>query len=145
MISSGNVSGLWSGQPVRAGDLRHWAPGRLPSAGDEGLLMGTLQFSFVLGVRGGMAATAGNLGTMLRCLPSDAVWQVIAIGRATCRLPRWASPSVAMPRRSGGRPPPRKGELALGNRPLVEWALRLARELDRPVPDVDQAEGLLGP
>ena len=37
----------------------------------------------------------------------------------------------------------RKGELAPGNRPLVERAVRLARDLDRPVATVAEAESLL--
>ena len=37
----------------------------------------------------------------------------------------------------------RKGELAAGNRPLVERAVRLARDLDRPVASVAEAEALL--
>ncbi|WP_199440953.1 3-keto-5-aminohexanoate cleavage protein [Umezawaea beigongshangensis] len=53
---------------------------------DEGLLPERLQFSLVLGVRGGMAATADNLLTMVRRLPADAIWQVIAIGRSTLEL-----------------------------------------------------------
>ena len=52
----------------------------------EGLLAEPLQFSIVLGVRGGMAATADNLLTMVRRLPPEAIWQVIAIGRANLEL-----------------------------------------------------------
>src|SRR3984957_8582230 len=48
---------------------------------DEGLLAEPLQFSIVLGVVGGAAATPGNLIEMVRRLPAGAVWQVIAIGR----------------------------------------------------------------
>ncbi len=47
---------------------------------DEGLLEPPLQFSIVLGVMGGMAATMDNLVTMVTRLPAGAVWQVIAIG-----------------------------------------------------------------
>src|ERR1700731_356734 len=36
-----------------------------------------LQFTLVLGVKGGMAATAENLLTMVRRLPAGCVWQVI--------------------------------------------------------------------
>lgn len=57
--------------------LRLWA---------EDLLAEPLQFSFVLGVRGGMAATADNLLTMVRRLPPGAIWQVIAIGKANMEL-----------------------------------------------------------
>jgi uncharacterized protein (DUF849 family) len=37
----------------------------------------------------------------------------------------------------------RKGELTPGNRPLVARAVRLARDLDRPVASVAEAEALL--
>lgn len=37
-------------------------------------------------VMGGMAATPDNLLTMVRRLPDDAVWQVIAIGRHNLEL-----------------------------------------------------------
>src|ERR1035441_2569191 len=54
---------------------------------DRGLLADSpLQFSIVLGVPGGMAATADNLLGMVRRLPEDCVWQVIAIGRPNLEL-----------------------------------------------------------
>ncbi len=110
----------------------------------EDLLADPLQFSIVLGVRGGMAATPDNLLTMVRRLPPGAAWQVIAIGRANLQL-------TAMGLALGGNARAgledtlhlRKGELAAGNRPLVERAVRLARDLDRPVASVAEAEALL--
>lgn len=54
---------------------------------DEGFIdPETMQFSIVLGVRGGMAATADNLLAMVRRLPHDAIWQVVAVGRENLRL-----------------------------------------------------------
>lgn len=110
----------------------------------EGLLAEPLQFSIVLGVRGGMAATPDNLITMVRRLPPDAVWQVIAIGRANLRL-------TALGLALGGNARAgledtlhlRKGELSPGNRPLVERTVRLAADLDLPVADVTEAARLL--
>lgn len=112
---------------------------------DEGLLEGPLQFSIVLGVRGGMAATAENLMTMVRRLPADAIWQVIAIGRSNLEL-------TAIGLALGGNCRAgledtlylRKGDLAKGNRALVERAARLAHDLDRSVASVDEARELLG-
>jgi 3-keto-5-aminohexanoate cleavage enzyme len=111
---------------------------------EEDLLSEPLQFSIVLGVRGGMAATPENLLTMVGRLPDRASWQVIAIGRANLQL-------TAMGLALGGHARAgledtlhlRKGELAPGNRPLVERAVRLARDLDRPVATVAEAESLL--
>jgi uncharacterized protein (DUF849 family) len=105
---------------------------------DAGLLPAQpLQFSLVLGVKGGMAATAENLLTMVRRLPAGCVWQVIAVGRANLEL-------TAMGLALGGNARAgledtlylRKGELSEGNLPLVRRAARLAAVLDRPVASV---------
>jgi uncharacterized protein (DUF849 family) len=112
---------------------------------EEGLLAEPLQFSLVLGVRGGMAATPANLMTMANRLPDRAAWQVIAIGKANLEL-------TAIGLALGGNARAgmedtlylRKGELTPGNSPLVSRAVSLARALDRPVADVEQATALLG-
>ena len=71
----------------------------------EGLLADPLQFSIVLGVRGGAAATPENLISMVRRLPEDAVWQVIG-DRA--RQPRHDRDRPGhgwqRPHRNGGHP-----------------------------------------
>jgi 3-keto-5-aminohexanoate cleavage enzyme len=101
---------------------------------DKGLLAEPLQFSIVLGVRGGMAATAANLVSLVGRLPTDAVWQVIAIGRTNLEL---TAIGLAM----GGNARAGledtlhigKGRLAAGNLPLVQRAIRLAEALGRQV------------
>jgi len=111
---------------------------------DEGLLDGDLQFSIVLGVQGGMAATAENLFTMVRRLPEGAIWQVIAIGRNNLPL---TSVGLAL----GGNARTgmedtlylRKGEPAPGNLPLVERTVALARSLDLSIATVDEARAAL--
>jgi 3-keto-5-aminohexanoate cleavage enzyme len=110
----------------------------------EGLLAEPLQFSIVLGVRGGTAATADNLLTMVHRLPPAAIWQVIAIGRANLEL-------TAMGLALGGNARVgledtlylRKGELAPSNLELVLRTMRLAEALDLPVAAVEEAEALL--
>ncbi|VXC24595.1 3-keto-5-aminohexanoate cleavage protein [Arthrobacter sp. 9AX] len=107
---------------------------------DRGLISGRPQFSIVLGVRGGMAATAENLVTMVNRLPNDAIWQVIAIGRKNLEL-------TAMGLALGGNA--RAGledtlhvghrQLADGNNPLIERAATLVRALDREVSTVEEA------
>lgn len=52
----------------------------------EGLLAEPLQFSIVMGVRGGMGATLENLMNTLRRLPTGAAWQAIAIGKSNLDL-----------------------------------------------------------
>jgi 3-keto-5-aminohexanoate cleavage enzyme len=112
---------------------------------DEGLLGdGPLQFSIVLGVVGGMSATPDNLLAIVRRLPPDAIWQVIAIGRANLSL-------TAMGIALGGNARAgledtlylRKGELSPGNLPLVERAARLVHDLDLELAGVQDAEALL--
>jgi uncharacterized protein (DUF849 family) len=91
-----------------------------------------------------MAATADNLLTMVRRLPPDCVWQVIAIGRANLEL-------TAMGLALGGNARAgledalylRKGELSPGNLPLVQRAVNLAAALDRPTASVEETAALL--
>ncbi|QJY48026.1 3-keto-5-aminohexanoate cleavage protein [Pseudonocardia broussonetiae] len=108
---------------------------------DDGLLEEPLQFSIVLGVRGGMAATPDNLLATVRRLPAGSVWQVIAIGRANLQL-------TAIGLALGGNARAgledtlhiARGELAAGNLPLVERAIALVGAVGRTVADVAQAE-----
>ncbi|WPB94294.1 BKACE family enzyme [Streptomyces malaysiensis] len=112
---------------------------------DEGLLPEPLQFSIVLGVRGGMAATPENLVSMAGRLPAGSIWQVIAVGRRNLEL-------TAMGLALGGNARAgmedtlylRKGELAPSNRALVERATALAVALDRKIASVEETVGLLG-
>lgn len=107
---------------------------------DEGLLAEPLQFSIVLGVRGGMAATAENLMMMVRRLPEGSAWQVIAIGRANLEL-------TAIGMALGGNCRAgledtlylRKGELSRGSTPLVARAAGVAQALDLEIADVAAA------
>ena len=108
---------------------------------DEGLLDEPLQFSIVLGVRGGMTATADNLLNTVRRLPAGSIWQVIAIGRANLQL-------TAIGLALGGNARAgledtlhtANGELAAGNQPLVERAVALVGSVGRTVANVEQAE-----
>ncbi|MFI6700028.1 3-keto-5-aminohexanoate cleavage protein [Streptomyces sp. NPDC050509] len=111
---------------------------------DEGLISGNPQFSIVLGVRGGAAATPANLLTLVERLPENAVWQIIAIGKANLQL-------TAMGLAMGGNARAgledtlflRKGELSPGNTPLVRRTVDLARALDLPTASVDEATRML--
>lgn len=111
---------------------------------DEGLLAEPLQFSIVLGVRGGMAATADNLMMMVRRLPPNCIWQIIAIGKANLEL-------TAIALALGGNARAgledclflRKGQLAQ-NLPLVERTVTLARTLGIEIADVEATSSRLG-
>jgi 3-keto-5-aminohexanoate cleavage enzyme len=109
----------------------------------DGLLAEPLQFSIVMGVSGGMAATPENLCHMVSRLPPGAIWQAIAIGRANLPITTIA---VAM----GGNARTgledtlylRKGELA-DNATLVARLVQVAKVLDRPVATVEETVRLL--
>jgi 3-keto-5-aminohexanoate cleavage enzyme len=110
---------------------------------DEGHLAEPLQFSIVLGVRGGMAATADNLIMMVRRLPPRCVWQIVAIGKANLEL---TAIGVAL----GGNARAgledclylRKGVLA-DNAQLLGRAVEVAKSLSLSIADVQATEKLL--
>jgi uncharacterized protein (DUF849 family) len=112
---------------------------------DEGLLDGSPQFSIVLGVAGGAAATPANLVEMVRRLPEGAIWQVIAIGRNNLSL---TAIGLAM----GGNARAGmedtlylgKGRPVDGNDSLVARAVTLAKDLDRDIATVEETVKLLG-
>jgi uncharacterized protein (DUF849 family) len=111
---------------------------------EEGLLEEPLQFSLVLGVRGGMRADVDNIVNVVRRLPAGSVWQVIGIGRSNLQM-------TAIGLALGGNARTgmedtlllRKGEPAPGNGALVERLAQVARALDRPIADVDETRRLL--
>jgi uncharacterized protein (DUF849 family) len=111
---------------------------------NEGLLVEPLQFSVVMGVRGGMAATPENLLHTLRKLPAGAIWQAIAIGKANLEMTAIA---VAM----GGNARTgledtlyiRRGELAPDNAALVNRLAEVCKSLERPASTVSQTQAIL--
>ncbi len=111
----------------------------------EQLLAEPLQFSFVLGVRGGAAATTENLLAMISRLPSGSIWQVIAIGRANLEL-------TAIGLALGGNARTgmedtlmlRRGIPASSNAELVARLVGVARALEREPAGVEDTEERLG-
>ncbi len=111
---------------------------------EEGLLEEPLQFSFVLGVSGGMGATPANLVHMVARLPENATWQVISIGRSNLAM-------TAMGLAMGGDARTgmedtlylRRGTKAGSNAELVERLASLARALERPPAGIEETETLL--
>jgi len=116
--------------------LRYHAEGKIPAP---------LHFQFVTGTRHGMPATAAALVEAAGKLPPDATWSVIGVGRMQ-------TPMTMLALAMGGHVRVgledtiycRRGELATGNAQLVERAVRLAGELDRPVATPAQAREILG-
>lgn len=107
----------------------------------EGLLAEPLQFSFVLGVRGGAAATAESLLAMIGRLPEGSIWQVIAIGRANLAL-------TAIGLALGGNARTgmedtltlRRGVPVSSNAELVERLVGVARAIEREPASVQETE-----
>jgi uncharacterized protein (DUF849 family) len=110
----------------------------------EGLLADPLQFSIVLGVRGGAAATAANLVAMVDRLPEGCAWQAIGIGRANLAM---TTIGLAM----GGNARTgmedtlllRRGVPAESNAQLVERLVGVAHSLERDPVDAAEARRLL--
>lgn len=110
----------------------------------EGLLEEPLQFSLVMGVLGGMAATPENLIGLIRRIPPGSVWQVIGIGRHNL-------PMTAIGLALGGNARTgmedtllvRRGQPTTGNGELTERLATTARALDRPPATVEQTIELL--
>ncbi len=110
----------------------------------EGLLAEPLQFSIVLGVRGGAAATPENLISMVRRLPVGAAWQVIGIGRANLTMTAFGL-AMGGNARTGMEDTLllRRGEPTPGNRPLVERLAAVARAIEREPASVQEATEIL--
>jgi 3-keto-5-aminohexanoate cleavage enzyme len=111
----------------------------------EGLLADPLQFSIVLGVRGGAPATPEALLAMVARLPADAAWQVIAIGRANLQMTTIGL-ALGGNARTGmedtlmmGR-----GIPATSNGQLVERLVAVSRAIERPPASVNEARLMLG-
>lgn len=110
----------------------------------KGLVTGHLHFDFVLGVPGGIPATADHLLHMIRQLPEGATWTVAGIGRA--QLPMSVLGIVLGGHVRVGLEDNiyyRKGELAT-NAQLVARVVRIAREVGREIATPDEARAKLG-
>ena len=110
---------------------------------DMGLLR-SFQVSLIMGVVGGMGATARNLAHVSSVVPAGATWQVIGISQEQWLL---ISTGLAL----GGNirvglednfylSP---GKMAEGNGPLVEKAARMARDVGREPATPDEARAIL--
>lgn len=111
---------------------------------ERGLLKPPLHFQFVLGVIGGMAATAKSLLHLSELLPAGSTWSVIGIGPA--QLPM-AMMAMAM----GGHVRVgledniyySKGVLAKSNAELVARVVRISREFGREIATPAEARQML--
>lgn len=110
---------------------------------DMGLLK-EFQVSCILGVVGGIQATARNLAHMTSLVPHGIPWEVIGIS-----LDQWMLCSAALTLGGNVRVGLEDnfylapGKMANGNGQLVEKAARMARDIGREPATVDEARELL--
>jgi len=113
---------------------------------DKGLLKRPLQFSFIMGVLGGIRASAENLAMQAREAPPDSTWEVIGISHEQWRMVGAALALGGNVRvglednfylDSAGK------EMAKSNGDLVAKAVRMARDMGREPATVDEARKLL--
>jgi uncharacterized protein (DUF849 family) len=111
----------------------------------RGLITGRLQFSFVMGVRGGMPGDPALLPTLVSMLPEGAVWQAIGIGRAQLPL-SFGALALGGNLRVGYEDNVyfRKGELAQSNAQFVARAADLVEAAGREVADPAYVRERLG-
>lgn len=110
----------------------------------KGLLRPPLHFQFVLGVEGGMPATAKSLVHLTEIMPPDSTWSVIGVGEGQLRM---AVMSIVM----GGHVRVgledniyySKGVLAKSNAELVKRVVRITNELGREIATSQEAKRIL--
>jgi uncharacterized protein (DUF849 family) len=113
---------------------------------DKGLLKRPLQFSFIMGVLGGIRATAENLALQAREAPPDSTWEVIGISHE-----QWLMVGAALSLGGNVRVGlednfylDSKGSvMAKSNGELVAKAVRMSRDMGREPATVDEARKLL--
>jgi len=111
----------------------------------EGLIREPLQFSFVMGVRGGMPGDPGLLPLLRSMLPEGAIWQAIGIGRTQLPL-SFAALALGGNVRVGFEDNVyfAKGVLAESNAQFVRRAVELVHAAGREVATPDDVRGRLG-
>jgi 3-keto-5-aminohexanoate cleavage enzyme len=111
----------------------------------EGAIKSPLHFQFVLGIAGGIGATAANIQFLRTLLPEGASWAVAAVGR-------YQQPMTELAMSLGGHARVgledniylSKGVLAEGSAPLVARAAAYARSIGRKPLEPTAARKLLG-
>ncbi|RKH13247.1 3-keto-5-aminohexanoate cleavage protein [Corallococcus sp. CA053C] len=111
-----------------------------------GALKPPLQYSFVMGVLGGVAPTAENLAHMARQVGPTDTWEVIGISRVQWPLLMAAlvlGGNVRVGLEDNFYLDTQGKEMAKGNGPLVEKAVRMARDAGREPMTPDEARRAL--
>lgn len=112
---------------------------------DMGLIEKPLQFSFIMGVLGGIPATARNLAHQAEQVPPGSNWEVIGISHL-----QWSMVAAALSLGGNIRVGLEDnfyvapGQMARSNGDLVEKAVRMARDTGREIATPAEARRLLG-
>lgn len=112
---------------------------------DLGVLKAPYEFSFIMGVLGGIPATAENLANQKRNLPPNASWQVIGIQRQ-----QWQMVAAALTLGGNVRVGLEDnfylptGEMARSNGELVAAAVSLVRQMGKEPASVSETRAMLG-
>lgn len=110
---------------------------------DMGLLK-NFQISLIMGVVGGQAATARNLTHLASLVPPGIAWEVIGISQE-----QWLLVATALALGGNIRVGLEdnfylsSGNMAQGNGPLVEKAVRMTRDIGREPATVEEARAIL--
>ncbi len=110
----------------------------------QGVLKKPTQFSFIMGVLGGLPTTIEALQLQKSIIPSDATWEVIGIGKEQWRLLACSlvlGGNIRVGLEDNFYLP--SGEMATSNAILVEQAVRLTRSIGREVATVKEARKIL--
>ncbi|HZR09004.1 MAG TPA: 3-keto-5-aminohexanoate cleavage protein [Myxococcales bacterium] len=113
---------------------------------DKGLLKRPLQFSFIMGVLGGLRATAENLAVQARETPPDSTWEVIGISHEQWRMLAAAlslGGNVRVGLEDNFYLDTQGKEMARSNGDLVAKAVRMARDIGREPATVAEARAIL--
>ena len=111
---------------------------------DMGLLKPPLDFSLIMGVVGGIKATARHLAFQAENLPPGSTWKVIGISREQwmlCAAALSLGGHVRVGLEDNFYLP--NGEMARSNGDLVAKAAQMARDVGRTIASVDDARTLL--
>jgi uncharacterized protein (DUF849 family) len=112
---------------------------------DMGLLKGNLDFSLIMGVVGGIKATARHLAFQADNLPPGSTWKVVGISRdqwMLCAAALSLGGHVRVGLEDNFYLP--NGEMARSNGELVEKVAQMAKDTGRSIATPDEARAILG-
>jgi len=111
---------------------------------DMGILKEPMQFSFIMGVMGGIPATVDALSFQSKLIPRSSTWEVIGISHEQWRLIAGAlalGGNVRVGLEDNFYVAP--GKMAKSNGDLVEKAARMARDIGREPANIQEAREIL--